>query len=149
MRAVIQRVSRSKVTVDGNICGEITKGLNVLLGVEKGDTEKDLDYIFDKVVNLRIFEDENEKMNLSVKDIEGEILAISQFTLAGDCRKGRRPSFSNAEKPEEANILYEKFVAMVEAEGIKVQTGKFQHHMIVDIVNDGPVTMLLDSNRVF
>lgn len=149
MRAVVQRVSSSKVTVDGETYGKIDLGLNVLIGVEDGDTEKDLDYIFDKVVNLRIFEDENEKLNLSVKDVEGEILAISQFTLAADCRKGRRPSFSNAARPEAANILYEKFVDKVREEGIKIETGKFQSHMVVDIVNDGPVTILLDSKKVF
>ncbi|MCT4632652.1 MAG: D-aminoacyl-tRNA deacylase [Firmicutes bacterium] len=149
MRAVVQRVSSSKVTVDGETYGKIDLGLNVLIGVESGDTEKDLDYIFDKVVNLRIFEDENEKLNLSVKDVDGEILAISQFTLAADCRKGRRPSFSNAARPEAANVLYEKFVDKVKEEGIKVETGKFQSHMVVDIVNDGPVTILLDSKKVF
>lgn len=149
MRAVIQRVNRSSVIVDSKVVGEIGKGLNVLLGVEDGDSEKDVAYMVEKIVNLRIFEDDQEKMNLSLLDVKGEMLCISQFTLMGDCRKGRRPSFSSAARPDEANALYEKFVQAVGDAGIKVETGTFQAHMIVDIENDGPVTMLVDSKRGF
>jgi len=149
VRAVIQRVNRSSVIVDSKVVGEIGKGLNVLLGVEEGDSEKDVTYMVEKIVNLRIFEDDQEKMNLSLLDVKGEMLCISQFTLMGDCRKGRRPSFSSAARPDEANALYEKFVQAVGDAGIKVETGTFQAHMIVDIENDGPVTMLVDSKRGF
>ena len=147
MRAVVQRVSSSKVTVDGNVTGEIKKGLLVLLGVTHEDTSKDVDYIIDKVLNLRIFEDEDEKMNLSLKDVEGELLVVSQFTLYGDCRKGRRPSFSTAARPELATKLYEEFIEKSRKEGIVTQTGQFGAHMMVDLTNDGPVTILLESNR--
>ena len=149
MRAVVQRVSSSKVTVDGQVTGEINKGLLVLLGVTHEDTSKDVDYIIDKTLNLRIFEDENEKMNLSLKDIGGELLVVSQFTLYGDCRKGRRPSFSTAARPEHATPLYEEFIERVKAEGINVGTGQFGAHMMVDLTNDGPVTILLDSSKSF
>ena len=149
MRAVVQRVSSSKVTVDGEVTGEINKGLLVLLGVTHEDTSKDVDYIIDKVLNLRIFEDENEKMNLSLKDVEGELLVVSQFTLYGDCRKGRRPSFSSAARPEVATKLYEEFIEKTRKEGIVTQTGQFGAHMMVDLTNDGPVTILLESNRDF
>jgi D-tyrosyl-tRNA(Tyr) deacylase len=149
MRAVVQRVSSSKVTVDGNVTGEIKKGLLVLLGVTHEDTSKDVDYIIDKVLNLRIFEDEDEKMNLSLKDVEGELLVVSQFTLYGDCRKGRRPSFSTAARPELATKLYEEFIEKSRKEGIVTQTGQFGAHMMVDLTNDGPVTILLESNRDF
>jgi len=149
MRAVVQRVSSSKVTVDGELTGEINKGLLVLLGVTHDDTSKDVDYIIDKVLNLRIFEDENEKMNLSLKDVCGELLVVSQFTLYGDCRKGRRPSFSNAARPEVATKLYEEFIDKARKEGIVTQTGMFGAHMMVDLTNDGPVTILLESNRDF
>ena len=149
MIAVVQRVSSSKVTVDGNVTGEIKKGLLVLLGVTHEDTSKDVDYIIDKVLNLRIFEDENEKMNLSLKDVEGELLVVSQFTLYGDCRKGRRPSFSTAARPELATKLYEEFIEKLRKEGIVTQTGQFGAHMMVDLTNDGPVTILLESNRTF
>ena len=149
MRAVVQRVSSSKVTVDGNITGEIKKGLLVLLGVTHEDTSKDVDYIIDKVLNLRVFEDENEKMNLSLKDVEGELLVVSQFTLYGDCRKGRRPSFSTAARPELATKLYEEFIEKSRKEGIVTQTGQFGAHMMVDLTNDDPVTILLESNRDF
>jgi len=149
MRAVVQRVLTSDVSVDNDLCGSIKKGLNVLLGVEKEDTETDMKYMVDKITNLRIFEDENEKMNLSLKDVQGELLVISQFTLMGDCRKGRRPSFSTAARPDEANALYEQFVTECQAMNIKVETGRFQEHMIVNIANDGPVTLMLDSKRQF
>lgn len=149
MRAVVHRVSRSEVTVDGRTTGKINKGLLVLLGVTHGDTSKDVDYIVDKTINLRIFEDENDKMNLSLKDIGGEMLAVSQFTLYGDCRKGRRPSFTNAAAPEEADKLYQEFVKKVSEQGINTETGEFGAHMMVDLVNDGPVTILLESNKSF
>ncbi len=149
MRAVVQRVSSSKVTVDEEVVGKVNKGLLVLLGVTHDDTSKDVDYMVDKVTNLRIFEDENDKMNLSLKDIDGEILAVSQFTLYGDCRRGRRPSFSNAARPDVANPLYEEFVQKVRDLGINVGTGKFGAHMMVDLTNDGPVTILLESRKEF
>ena len=149
MRAVVQRVSSSKVTVDGEVTGEINKGLLVLLGVTHEDTSKDVDYIIDKVLNLRIFEDENEKMNLSLKDVGGELLVVSQFTLYGDCRKGRRPSFSSAARPEVATKLYEEFIEKARKEGIVTKTGQFGANMMVDLTNDGPVTILLESNRDF
>ena len=149
MRAVVQRVSSSRVTVDDRVTGEINEGLLVLLGVTHEDTSKDVDYMIDKVLNLRIFEDENEKMNLSLKDVEGELLVVSQFTLYGDCRKGRRPSFSTAARPELATKLYEEFIEKSRKEGIVTQTGQFGAHMMVDLTNDGPVTILLESNRTF
>ena len=149
MRAVVQRVASSRVTVDERVTGEVKKGLLVLLGVTHDDTSKDVDYMVDKVTNLRIFEDENGKMNLSLKDIEGEILAVSQFTLYGDARKGRRPSFSDAARPEIANPLYEEFVQKVKDLNINVGTGKFGAHMMVDLTNDGPVTILLESRKEF
>ena len=149
MRAVVQKVSSSKVTVDEEVIGQINHGLLVLLGVTHDDTSKDVDYMVDKVTNLRIFEDENEKMNLSLKDVGGEILAVSQFTLYGDARKGRRPSFSDAARPEVANPLYEEFVEKIKSQGINVGTGKFGAHMMVDLTNDGPVTILLESKREF
>lgn len=149
MRAVVQRVSSSKVAVEDNVVGQISKGLLVLLGVTHEDTSKDVDYMIDKILNLRIFEDENEKMNLSLKDVGGELLVVSQFTLYGDCRKGKRPSFSNAARPELATKLYEEFIEKAALQDIVVGTGKFGAHMIVDITNDGPVTMLLESNKSF
>lgn len=149
MRAVVQRVNLSSVEVEGTIVGKVKKGLNVLLGVGEGDTMKDVDYMVEKICGLRIFEDDEEKMNLSLEDVGGEMLCISQFTLYGDVRKGKRPSFSSAARPEEANILYEAFVSKVETKGIHVQKGVFGAHMIVDIQNDGPVTILLDSQRTF
>ncbi|PAB60903.1 D-aminoacyl-tRNA deacylase [Anaeromicrobium sediminis] len=149
MRAVVQRVSSASVDVDHERIGSIEKGLLVLLGVEETDNSKDLQYMVDKVLNLRIFEDENEKMNLSLKDVSGELMVVSQFTLLGDCRKGRRPSFIEAAKPEKANELYEEFVAKCRDEGIKVETGKFQTHMHVNLCNDGPVTILVDSHKKF
>ncbi|CEQ31884.1 D-tyrosyl-tRNA(Tyr) deacylase [[Clostridium] sordellii] len=149
MRAVVQRVASSKVIVDESTIGEINKGLLILLGVTHEDTSKDVDYLLDKIVNLRIFEDENDKMNLSLKDVNGELLVVSQFTLYGDCRKGRRPNFTNAAKPDLATSLYEEFIDKAKKEGIKVETGKFGAHMMVDLVNDGPVTILIDSEKTF
>ncbi|OWZ83615.1 D-aminoacyl-tRNA deacylase [Natranaerobius trueperi] len=150
MRAVIQRVSESYVNVDNHNVGEINSGLNVLLGVEEEDNEKDVDYMVDKIVNLRIFEDDQDKLNLSVKDVNGEILVVSQFTLLGDCRKGRRPNFMKAAPPAKADELYKLFTKKIEENhGLKVQTGSFQQHMKVGLVNDGPVTMLIDSKKTF
>ena len=149
MRAVVQRVIRSSVAVDGNITGSIEKGLMVLIGVEDGDSEQDAAYIADKVTGLRIFEDENEKMNLSVKDVDGSVLAVSQFTLLGDVRKGKRPSFTRAAEPQEANRLYRRVIEYIEARDVHVEEGVFQAHMLVEISNDGPVTILLDSNKNF
>lgn len=149
MRAVVQRVDKAKVTVDGKIVGEISRGLMVLVGVVEGDTEKDVQYLADKVTGLRIFEDEAKKMNLSVKDIGGEILSVSQFTLYGDCRKGKRPSFDKAAKPETAIVLYEKFNELCRQQNIKVETGVFGAHMLVELANNGPVTILLDSSKMF
>ncbi len=147
MRAVVQRVKKSSVRVDDKIIGEIRQGLLVFLGVAQQDTPRDAEYICEKVSNLRIFEDENGKMNRSLIDIEGEMLVVSQFTLLGDCRKGRRPSFIAAAGPEKANSLYEHFINCVEQKGIPVQTGKFQAMMSVSLINDGPVTLILDSKE--
>ena len=149
MRAVVQRVLKSSVTVDGEIIGEIGSGLNVLLGICEGDTDADIKYLKDKIVNLRIFEDEEGKMNKSLLDVGGELLVISQFTLYGDCRKGRRPSFSRALGGDAANEMYEKFVASCKEDVSKVATGEFGADMKVDILNDGPVTLLLESNKDF
>ena len=149
MRAVVQRVKKSSVTVDDKITGKIGQGLMVLIGVEDGDSEKDADYIADKVCGLRIFEDEQRKMNLSVEDIGGEVLAVSQFTLLADARKGRRPSFTKAAAPDEANALYRKVIDKIESRNINVEEGVFQAEMMVEIHNDGPVTILLDSNKMF
>lgn len=149
MRAVIQRVKESSVTVDNKITGQIDKGLMVLIGVEDGDIDKDALYIADKVTGLRVFEDKEGKMNLSVKDVNGQILAVSQFTLLGDVRKGKRPSFTKAAPPDEANRLYRKVIENIQAQGIHVEEGIFQADMLVKIHNDGPVTILLDSNKNF
>lgn len=149
MRAVVQRVKKSSVTVDNRITGSIEQGLMVLIGVEDGDTEKDAEYIAKKVSALRVFDDEEGVMNLSVQDIGGEILAVSQFTLLGDVRKGNRPSYFSAAGPEEANALYRKTVELIQAKGIHVEEGIFQADMMVDISNDGPVTILLESHKLF
>ena len=149
MRAVVQRVLHADVTVDKTITGEIEQGLMVLLGVGEGDTEKDAEYMAEKVCGLRIFEDENEKMNLSVQDVGGDILAVSQFTLYGDVRKGKRPSFSTAAAPQEANRLYRYFIRCCQEKGVHVEEGIFQADMLVKIHNDGPVTILLDSGKTF
>ncbi len=149
MRAILQRVSYAQVTVDGNIIGKIEKGLLVFLGVCDEDDENDLNYLVEKTAGLRIFQDENDKMNLSVEDIGGEILVVSQFTLFGDCRKGKRPSFSSAGKPDYANEMYEKFIKSLKERGIGVKTGIFGADMKVELLNDGPVTLLLDSKKLF
>ncbi len=147
MKAVIQRVAEAGVEVGGKPVGNIGRGILILLGVEKGDGERDADWLAEKIVNLRIFEDEAGKMNLSVREIEGELLAVSQFTLAGNCAKGRRPSFDTAAPPVEANRLYEYFVGKLRALGTKVETGIFQAMMQVSLVNDGPVTFILESPK--
>ncbi|MCE1248284.1 MAG: D-aminoacyl-tRNA deacylase [Firmicutes bacterium] len=149
MRAVVQRVKESRVTVNGEITGEIGKGIMVLLGVEDGDTEKDAAYMAEKIALLRIFNDEEDKMNLSTVDVKGSALVVSQFTLAGDCRKGRRPSYSTAARPESAIPLYRKFIEELAGYGIPVQEGIFQAMMEVYLINDGPVTLLIDSKRNF
>ena len=149
MRAVVQRVSEASVTVDGRISGHIERGLLVLLGVAQGDTTAEADYLADKIVGLRIFEDAEEKMNLSVLDVGGAILAVSQFTLYGDVRRGKRPSFDAAARPEQANQLYEYFVDTIRGKGLKCETGVFQAKMEVKLVNSGPVTILLDSSKAF
>ena len=149
MRAVIQRVARCRVVVDGTTVGEIGRGLLVLLGIGKNDSEAAADYLVEKVIGLRIFEDDAGKMNLSVQEIHGELLVVSQFTLFGDVRRGRRPSFDAAARPEEANRLYQYFVEKVRAAGLRCETGKFQAMMNVELVNSGPVTILLDSEKLF
>jgi D-tyrosyl-tRNA(Tyr) deacylase len=149
MRAVVQRVSRAKVTVNGQVTGEIGQGLLVLLGVGQGDTRADADYLAGKTVGLRIFEDSGGKMNLSVVDAGGAVLAVSQFTLYGDVRRGKRPSFDAAAPPQQARELYEYFVGKIRAAGLCCETGRFQEMMEVELVNEGPVTILLDSAKSF
>ena len=149
MRAVIQRVTGASVDVDKERVGEIKLGFMCLIGVMDGDTEADAQYIAKKITGLRVFEDNEDKMNLSLKDVGGSVLLVSQFTLAGDARKGNRPSFSTAARPEAAEPLFEKLKTMIEDAGIPVETGRFRTHMEVALVNDGPVTILLDSRREF
>lgn len=149
MRAVVQRVARGAVAVDGRMISEIGRGLVVLLGVGSGDTAGEAGYLADKIAHLRVFEDAEGKMNLSVIDIGGAVLAISQFTLYGDCRKGRRPGFSGACSPDEARELYNIFVKELGKLDLEVATGCFRQHMTVEIINDGPVTLLLDSKKTF
>jgi len=149
MRAVVQRVKRCRVTVDGNPTGAISHGLLVLLGVSKTDTEASADYLVEKIIGLRIFEDAEEKMNLSVQDAGGAVLVVSQFTLYGDVRRGKRPSFDAAARPEEAKRLYEYFVTRVRAAGLRCEMGQFQAMMEVELVNSGPVTIMLDSEKLF
>ena len=149
MRAVIQRVASASVTVGGEVVGQIAKGFLVLLGVSESDTQDDVVYMAQKIVGLRVFEDSDGKMNLGLQDVAGSMLVVSQFTLLGDCRKGRRPSFVAAARPEIAKRLYETFVAEVRGQGVPVETGRFQQHMYVALVNDGPVTLLLDSRKLF
>jgi len=145
MRAVIQRVKKSSVTVNDKITGKISSGLLVLLGVSREDEIKDADYLAEKIPNLRIFEDENSKMNHSLLKTGGQMLVVSQFTLLGDCRKGRRPSFTNAAGPDKAKELYEYFVSQVKLKGVKVKTGQFRAVMDVSLINDGPVTLIVES----
>lgn len=148
MKCVIQRVSSSKVTVDNRVVGKIGVGLNILFGAQKGDTSDDVKKLANKIINLRIFKDDNDKMNLSLVDINAEVLVISQFTLAGNIKKGRRPSFDSSEKPEIAQKLYEEFIQEISSAGIKVQTGEFGAMMDVEIHNDGPVTFIVDSKEL-
>ncbi|MCE5185539.1 MAG: D-tyrosyl-tRNA(Tyr) deacylase [Planctomycetaceae bacterium] len=147
MRAVIQRVGRASVCVEGTLTGRIETGLLVFLGVGRDDTQKDIDFLADKIANLRVFEDAGGKMNLSVHDINGGILLISQFTLYADCRKGCRPDFTAAAPPDMAQALYEKTIEALKQKGLAVQTGVFAAHMDIDALNDGPVTVLLDSRQ--
>jgi D-tyrosyl-tRNA(Tyr) deacylase len=149
MRAIVQRVSRAQVGVDGEIVGEVGCGLLVFLGVTHADAEEDADYLADKIAGLRVFEDEDGKMNLDVAAVSGGILVVSQFTLYGDVRRGKRPSFDAAAPPEPARRLYEYFVARIRAAGLPCETGRFQEMMEVELVNDGPVTILLDSSKMF
>lgn len=149
MRAVIQRVSQSNVTVEDRIVGEIDAGFLVLLGVGRDDTREDADYLAEKIINLRIFTDDHGKMNLSIKDTGGAMLVVSQFTLFGDVRRGRRPSYTDAAEPEKANELYKYFVERIRANDIRTETGIFQAMMHVSLINDGPVTILLDSRKTF
>ena len=147
MKALLQRVIEASVKVGGEVVGKIGQGLVVFAGIAQGDTEKDIDYLADKIVNLRIFSDEASKFNLSALEIRGEILIVSQFTLLADTRKGRRPSFAQAAAPEQAEALFNLFVARVRGSGLRVETGRFQQHMLVEIHNDGPVTIALDSKE--
>ena len=149
MRSVVQRVDRAKVSVNNKVISVIERGILVFLGIEKGDSRLDADYLLDKIINLRIFEDTVGKMNISLFEIMGDILIISQFTLLGDCRKGRRPSFVSAEEPSEARILYEYFISKAKEKIKNVGAGEFQTMMKIESVNDGPVTMLLDSRKEF
>jgi D-tyrosyl-tRNA(Tyr) deacylase len=149
MRAVVQRVKEARVEIEGTVVGQISKGLLVFLGVGEKDTEKECEYMANKIVNLRIFPDADDLMNLSLLDIEGDALIVSQFTLWGDCRRGRRPSFIEAARPEKAIPLYEKFIGLIKGQNIKVATGRFQEMMDVHLVNDGPVTILIDSEKIF
>ena len=149
MRAVVQRVSRAQVIANGEVTGKIGRGLFVLLGVAGTDTERDADYLADKIAGLRIFEDETGKMNLATAEVGGRVLLVSQFTLYGDVRRGKRPSFDAAAPPERARRLYEYFVQRIRASGLPCETGRFQEMMQVELVNDGPVTILLDSSKAF
>ena len=149
MRAVVQRVKSAAVSVDGDPIASIGRGFVVFLGVGKGDDTGDVEYLVEKIPYLRIFQDEGEKFNLSLMDVGGEILVVSQFTLFGDCRKGRRPSFTEAANPEYARTLYDHFVSGLGGKGVRVQAGRFQAMMMVSLVNDGPVTLLLDTKKAF
>ncbi len=149
MRAVVQRVSRARVTVVDQVVGEIGRGLLVLLGVGHEDSETDADYLSDKIIGLRVFEDDAGKMNRAVSEAGGQVLVVSQFTLYGDVRRGKRPSFDSAAPPEKARALYQYFVERIRAAGLACETGKFQEMMQVELVNDGPVTILLDSSKAF
>ena len=148
MRAVIQRVHRAQITIDREETRQTGRGLVVFLGVLRGDTEKQADFLAEKVYGLRIFPDENDKMNLSLEDIHGELLVVSNFTLGTDCKKGRRPSFDMAAPPEEANALYQRFVERLRAQGVRVETGEFGAYMEVLVSNDGPVTLIIDTEKI-
>lgn len=147
MKGVIQRVSEARVTVEGSVVGSIAGGILLLLGVEKGDAEKDADWLAEKIVNLRIFEDEGGKMNLSLKDVWGSLLVVSQFTIAGNCEKGRRPSFDSAAPPDEGKRLYDYFVEKAKSLEVPVETGIFQADMQVSLINDGPVTFVIETKK--
>lgn len=150
MRAVVQKVTRASVAIGGEIISSIENGLLVFLGVGEDDTEEDLNYLIEKIVHLRIFKNSEGKMDLSLLDVSGELLCVSQFTLYGDCRKGRRPSFSSAGDPKKAKTLYDEFLRVIKSKySIRVQSGVFQEHMEIEIINDGPVTMLLSSDKTF
>ncbi|MGG7619765.1 D-aminoacyl-tRNA deacylase [Bacillus coreaensis] len=145
MRVVVQRSKEASVTVDGQTIGEITKGFVLLVGITHGDTMEDAKYVAEKIVNLRVFEDQEGKMNLSLSQVEGEILSISQFTLYGDCRKGRRPNFMEAAHPDHASVIYDQFNQLLREQGVKVETGQFGAMMDVALINDGPVTLIIES----
>ena len=145
MKALIQRVKQASVTIEDKLFSSIDNGILVFLGVQKGDSQDNAEKLAQKLVNLRIFEDENEKMNLSLKDVKGQMLVVSQFTLCGDCKKGTRPSFDNAELPEKANKLYEYFVSQIKNQGIETQTGSFGAMMDVELINNGPVTFMVEK----
>ena len=149
MRAVIQRVIRASVEIDGQITGSISNGLVVFLGIHKSDGDKQINWMLEKILNLRVFPDPSGKMNISLADINAEMLIVSQFTLYGDCRKGRRPGYSEAAPPELASSIYERFIKKADQSGIRIATGTFQAMMHVNLVNDGPVTLLLDSDKTF
>jgi D-tyrosyl-tRNA(Tyr) deacylase len=149
LRAVVQRVKEAKVEIEGRTVGEIARGLLIFLGIGENDSERDCEYLVNKIINLRIFPDEKDLMNLSLMDTVGSALVVSQFTLWGDCRKGRRPSFSKAARPEKAKALYEYFIAVMRDKSVNVETGKFQEMMEVHLINDGPVTLLMDSSKDF
>lgn len=148
MRAVVQRATKGSVEIEGKVVGSIGKGLVVLLGVSENDTMEDVNYTAEKVLNLRVFDDEEGKMNYSLLDVKGELLVVSQFTLYGDCRKGRRPNYMAAAKPEKADELYNEFVKMCKVQQVKTETGVFQADMQVNIINDGPVTIIIDSEKI-
>ncbi len=149
MRCVVQRVNKAMVSVDDKCIAEICKGIVVFVGIGKDDDESDVDYLAAKIPQLRIFEDAQGRANLSLIEIKGEILVVSQFTLYGDCRRGRRPSFSEAAEPGKAHLLYRRLINKIQQQGVTVSTGEFQAHMAVELVNDGPVTILLDSKKTF
>ena len=149
MRAVLQRVHKASVSIKGSITAEINRGFLIFLGIGKNETERDVRYLISKIITLRAFEDQQGKMNLSLKEVGGSLLVVSQFTLYADCRKGRRPSFSDAARPEQARGWYTRFIDMLREEGLAVQTGAFQKMMDIALVNDGPITFLLDSRRLF
>ena len=147
MKALLQRVTSAKVSVEGNTVGEIGRGITVFLGVFPDDTQRDIEWLAEKIANLRIFDDKDGKMNLSAEDINGELLIVSQFTLCGDCRKGRRPSWAKAAVPDMANEMYERFIEAAKKTGLRVEHGTFQAYMAVDIHNDGPVTLMIDTKE--